>query len=146
MARNGSKSLKSTTSLQALIQLSPDFQDLSSPWNHSKNTQNDLFLPQTSINTPQMHPKTTFISGKYRPKWPEMVRFSRRSCDQVPDSAKWLEGLFWGQKSELTVKISQNEGHFTFSTFSKLFKSRMPDTELKNSKSRFFRFSRRSCD
>ena len=142
MARNGSKLLKSTTSLQALqalIRLSPDFQGLPSPWNHSetlkmtylylkhpqihrkctleqvssqrstaqngqkwvkiakihyftrgahtpksrfsgpskplkslKNTQNDLFIPQTSINTTEMHCKTTFISGKYRPKWPEM--------------------------------------------------------------------------
>ena len=49
------------------------------PLKSLKNTQNDLFIPQTCINVPEMHPKTTFISGKYRPKWPEMAKKLKKS-------------------------------------------------------------------
>ena len=55
MARNGSKLLKFTTSLQALIRRSPDFQGLPSPWNHSKTLKmNYLYLKH-----PWIHRKCT---------------------------------------------------------------------------------------
>ena len=47
------------------------FSGPSKPLKSLKNTQNDLFIPQTSMNTPEMHPKTSFIWGKYRSKSPE---------------------------------------------------------------------------
>ena len=32
------------------------------------NSENGLFLPQTCTNSPEIHPRTSFIWGKYRPK------------------------------------------------------------------------------
>ena len=55
MARNGSKLQKSTTSLEALIRLSPDFQGLPSPWNHSKT----LKMTYSYLKHPWIHRKCT---------------------------------------------------------------------------------------
>ena len=60
MARNGSKSLKSTTSLEALIRLSPDFQGLPSPWNHSKT----LKMTYSYLKHPWIHQKCTLNSSE----------------------------------------------------------------------------------
>ena len=48
-----------------------DLKGLANPEKSLENTQNDLFVPQICINTQEMHSKTSFIGGKYRPKWSE---------------------------------------------------------------------------
>jgi hypothetical protein len=69
MATNGSKTQKKSIFLDK-----SRFVGHPKPLKSLEKTQNDLSIPQTCIYVPEMHPKTTFISGKYRPKWPQMAQ------------------------------------------------------------------------
>ena len=58
------------------------------PLKSLKNTQNDIFISQTCINVPEMHPKTTFILKEVPPKMATNGSKSRKSTKKAKKGQK----------------------------------------------------------